>query len=89
MTITVDGITHICKLMNVWPGDKYPHLYTRVTVAEFDDIMATIDYRMSNWADCSEVYCRFGYVAYVRGRNADAEVLMSNKFLEQIKYEPA
>jgi hypothetical protein len=85
-TTVVDGIAHFGKLMDVWPV-HYMHKYTPVTVAEFDDIMQTIDYVMSNWNDCSEVLCRFGSVAYIRGRNENATVLMSNDFLQHIKYQ--
>lgn len=87
-TDIVTGIALLGKLMNMWPA-RYLDKYTRVTVAEFDDIMKTIDYRMSNWGDCSEVQCRFGRIGYVKGRNENAEVLLDNAFLTSIKYQPA
>jgi hypothetical protein len=88
MKTTVDGIARFGKLMNMWPA-RYVDQYTHITATEFDDIMQTIDYEMSNWNDCSEVHCRFGSIGYVQGRDADAQILLSNKFLASIKYVPA
>ena len=86
MLTTVDGIVHVAKLMNAWPN-RHLSQYTAISVETFDDIMQTIDYTLSNWSDCSEIICRFGSVGYVRGRNADAEVLLSNRFLIHIKFQ--
>lgn len=85
-TDIVGGIALIGKLMNVWPA-RHIDRYTQISAAEFDDIMKTIDYSMSTWGDCAEVICPFGSIGYVKGREADAKVLMDNKFMARIKYQ--
>jgi hypothetical protein len=91
--VIVDGICYIGKLINVWPHNL--ENYTQVSAAEFDDIMKTIDYRMDTYSDCSTVEISkqiSGYdkhrLGYIKGRDADALILLRNDFLARIKYEP-
>jgi hypothetical protein len=83
MTAIVDGIVRFQKLMSQHP-DKDD---VKVTVAQFDDIVKTINYHMSNYSGYDLVIDeRNRIIAYVRGRSNDADIYLTKEFLNEINF---
>ena len=79
----VDGIARMSKLMTIKPCEGS----IRVTEAEFDDIMKTVDYEMSGYCGFDLVLQRGRTIAYAKGRGADAEIFLHPDYAKEIGYE--